>query len=54
MGAEAIKKLLAEIDLDQLGDQLRAELRDAGGQKRMRITKRLEVVEAFRLSLIHI
>ena len=50
MGAEAIKKLLAEIDLDQLGDQLRAELRDAGGQKRMRITKRLEVVEAFRSS----
>ncbi len=50
MGAEAIKKLLAEIDLDQLSEQLRAELRDAGGQKRMRITKRLEVVEAFRAS----
>ena len=50
MGAEAIKKLLAEIDLQQLSDQLRAELREAGGQKRMRITKRLEVVEAFRSS----
>ena len=46
MGAEAIKKLLAEIDLDQLSEELRAELRDAAGQKRMRISKRLEVVEA--------
>ncbi|ODU55835.1 MAG: DNA-directed RNA polymerase subunit beta' [Clostridium sp. SCN 57-10] len=50
MGAEAIKKLLAEINLEELSTQLRAELRDANGQKRMRITKRLEVVEAFRLS----
>ena len=50
MGAEAIKKLLAEIDLDQLSEELRAELRDAAGQKRMRISKRLEVVEAFRAS----
>ncbi|MDY3870775.1 MAG: DNA-directed RNA polymerase subunit beta', partial [Clostridiaceae bacterium] len=50
MGAEAIKKLLAEIDLDQLSEELRAELRDAAGQKRMRISKRLEVVEAFRSS----
>ncbi len=50
MGAEAIQKLLAEIDLDQLSAQLRDELKDASGQKKMRIIKRLEVVDAFRLS----
>ena len=50
MGAEAIKKLLAEINLEQLSEELRAELKDAAGQKRMRISKRLEVVEAFRAS----
>ena len=50
MGAEAIKELLAEIDLDQLSAELHAELEDAGGQKRVRLLKRLEVVEAFRLS----
>ena len=50
MGAEAVKKLLAEIDLEQLSEELRAELKDAAGQKRMRISKRLEVVEAFLAS----
>ena len=50
MGAEAIKELLAEIDLEQLSTQLRSELEDASGQKRVRLMKRLEVVEAFRLS----
>ena len=50
MGAEAIKKLLEEIDLDKLSEELREELRDASGQKRARIAKRLEVVEAFRAS----
>ena len=50
MGAEAIKKLLCEINLEELSGQLRVELKDAGGQKRMRIIKRLEVVEAFRTS----
>ncbi|MBE6993190.1 MAG: DNA-directed RNA polymerase subunit beta', partial [Ruminococcaceae bacterium] len=50
MGAEAIKKLLEEIDLDELSEELREELKDASGQKRARITKRLEVVEAFRAS----
>jgi DNA-directed RNA polymerase subunit beta' len=50
MGAEAIKKLLAEIDLDELSAELKAELAHATGQKRVRILKRLEVVEAFRLS----
>ena len=50
MGAEAIQKLLKEIDLDKLSQELRAELKDASGQKRMRIIKRLEVVESFRVS----
>ncbi|MGE4548526.1 MAG: DNA-directed RNA polymerase subunit beta' [Intestinibacillus sp.] len=50
MGAEAIKALLQELNLEKLSEELRAELRDASGQKRMRIIKRLEVVESFRLS----
>ena len=50
MGAEAIKELLCEIDLDKLCEELRAELEDATGQRRIRIFKRLEVVEAFRAS----
>ena len=50
MGAEAVKKLLAEIDLETLSEQLRSELKNANGQKKLRIIKRLEVVEAFRLS----
>ena len=50
MGAEAIKKLLAEIDLDKTCEELRAELEGASGQKRVRIWKRLEVLEAFRQS----
>ena len=50
MGAEAIQKLLAEIDLDALSAQLKEELEDASGQKRVRLVKRLEVVEAFRIS----
>ena len=47
MGAEAIQKLLAEIDLDQLSAELRAELEKANGQKRVRLLKRLECVDAF-------
>ena len=50
MGAEAVKKLLADIDLEQLSKELHAELKDASGQKKARIVKRLEVVDAFRLS----
>ena len=50
MGAEAVKKLLQDIDLEELSTQLRAELKDASGQKKARIVKRLEVVDAFRLS----
>ena len=50
MGAEAIKELLAEIDLDQLSEELKAEMESASGQKRAKALKRLEVVEAFRQS----
>ena len=50
MGAEAIKRLLEEIDLEELSKQLKEELEVASGQKRIRILKRLEVVESFRIS----
>jgi len=50
MGAEAVKKLLQQIDLDELSAQLHEELRNANGQKKARIVKRLEVVDAFRVS----
>ena len=50
MGAEAIKELLHEIDIEKLSEQLKAELNAASGQKKLRIIKRLEVVEAFRKS----
>ncbi len=50
MGAEAIKTLLEEIDLDKLSAELKAEAETASGQKRARLFKRLEIVEAFRQS----
>nr|WP_300407527.1 DNA-directed RNA polymerase subunit beta' [uncultured Ruminococcus sp.] len=50
MGAEAIKELLTEIDLDQLYTQITTDLEGASGQKRVRLLKRLEVVESFRQS----
>ena len=50
MGAEAVKKLLQDIDLEQLSEQLHKELKNASGQKKGRIVKRLEVVDAFRIS----
>ena len=50
MGAESIKALLTEIDLEKEAAELKAGLKDASGQKRARIIKRLEVVEAFRES----
>ena len=50
MGAEAVKKLLQDVDLEQLSAQLHAELKEASGQKKARIVKRLEVVDAFRIS----
>ena len=50
MGAEAIKELLSEIDVEKLCAELRTELETAAGQKKVRILKRLEVAEAFRAS----
>jgi DNA-directed RNA polymerase subunit beta' len=50
MGAEAIKELLHRIDLDKLAAELRVQLDQSTGQKRIRTVRRLEVVEAFRKS----
>jgi len=50
MGAEAIRELLAQINLPELADDLRRKLKDASGQKKIRIVRRLEVIEALRLS----
>ncbi|MBR6567843.1 MAG: DNA-directed RNA polymerase subunit beta' [Clostridia bacterium] len=50
MGAEAIKELLQEIDVEALNEELREQLATASGQKKARILKRLEVVEAFKAS----
>ena len=50
MGAEAIKELLSQIDLDELYAQLKEELVDATGQKKAKLVKRLDVVSAFRSS----
>ena len=50
MGAEAVKKLLEDIDLEKLSAELREVLKDASGQKKIRVVRRLEVIEALRLS----
>ena len=50
MGAEAIRKLLAKIDLEELAASIKNELAEAQGQKKLRLIKRLESVEAFRTS----
>ena len=50
MGAEAIKELLQDIDCEKLSEELRSELKNASGQKKAKLVKRLEVVEAFRQS----
>ena len=50
MGAEAIKELLMEIDLDRDSEELKAVIANSTGQKRIRAVKRLEIVEAFRVS----
>ncbi len=50
MGAEAVKTLLSEIDLDALSKEIREKLEDAKGQSRVRLLKRLDVVDSFRLS----
>lgn len=50
MGAEAIKELLQEMDLDKLNDELRVELKEVSGQRKIRAIRRLEVVESFKAS----
>ncbi len=54
MGAEAIKELLAGIDINEMSESLKAELETVSGQKKTRIIKRLEVIEAFRKSGNHL
>ena len=51
MGAEAIKKLLEEIDTEKLTIELKKEVREVSGQRRIRAIRRLEVVESFRKSM---
>lgn len=53
MGAEAIKKLLEELDLEKMNRELRQELKEVSGQRKVRAIRRLEVVEAFRNSGNH-
>ncbi len=50
MGAEAIKQLLEDIDLEKESFELKSQLKDSSGQKRLRIIKKLEVIESFRIS----
>ncbi len=50
MGAEAIKELLSEMDLDKLADEMRREIKESRGQRKVRAIRRLEVIEAFRTS----
>ena len=50
MGAEALRKLLKEIDLDKLSENLKKEIEKASEQKKVKLVKRLDTVEAFRLS----
>ncbi len=50
MGAEAVKELLQSLDVEKLSKELKEELGTAAGQKRIRLLKRLEVIEAFRIS----
>ncbi len=53
MGAEAIKDLLSKLELQEMSDELREEIKSASSQRRMRAIRRLEVVEAFRTSGNH-
>jgi DNA-directed RNA polymerase subunit beta' len=50
MGAEAVRELLKQIDMDEMSKDLRAKLKDSLGQKKVRIVRRLEVIEALRTS----
>ena len=50
MGAEALRELLEQVDLDKLSAQIKKELQNASEQKRVKLVKRLDTVEAFRIS----
>ena len=50
MGAEAVQELLGEIDLESQSKELKEELKTSSGQKKIRVIRRLEVVESFRKS----
>ncbi|MDR1066068.1 MAG: DNA-directed RNA polymerase subunit beta' [Clostridiales bacterium] len=50
MGAESVKELLQEIDLEKESQELKAALKETSGQKRVRFIKKLEVIESFRIS----
>ncbi len=50
MGAEAIRELLEQVDLDKLSEKIKKELKDASEQKRLKLVKRLDTVESFRIS----
>lgn len=50
MGAEAVKEILQQVNLDALAIELKTQLKDSSGQRKIRIVRRLEVVEAFRQS----
>jgi len=50
MGAEAVKEILQQVDLEGLAEELKTQLKDSSGQRKIRIVRRLEVVEAFRQS----
>ncbi|MBM7561788.1 DNA-directed RNA polymerase subunit beta' [Fusibacter tunisiensis] len=50
MGAEAVKEILGQVDLEALAKELKSQLKESTGQKRIRIVRRLEVVDAFRQS----
>ena len=50
MGAEAVKVLLSRVDLDALSQELKAKFKDSTGQKRIKLVRRLDIVESFRKS----
>jgi len=50
MGAEAVKVLLSRVDLEALSQELKAKFKDSTGQKRIKLVRRLDIVESFRKS----
>ena len=50
MGAEAVKKIIEQLDLDDLAQRLHVEMRQTSGQRRKKAIKRLRLIEAFRKS----